>query len=83
MKTENKFKVEHGRVKRNWAHGHGIGLVVTESVKKPEIISQGRLAEIQELQIEYTEARNRVGDIQEQLAKRIKSVRDDLRKACL
>jgi hypothetical protein len=69
LKTEKKFKVEHKRVKRNWAHGHGIGLVVTERV-----ISQGRLAEIQDLQIEYTDARNR---------RHLKSVRDDLREGLL
>jgi hypothetical protein len=52
MTDEKKFKVVHGRVKWNWAQGHGIRLVVTESVKKPATISQERLAEIQELELQ-------------------------------
>lgn len=71
MKNDKQFKVVHGRAKWNWVHGHRIGLVVTESVEKPKVISQERLAEIQELQLQ-------LGDVREQLALRMESVRNDL-----
>jgi hypothetical protein len=43
VKDEKQVKVEHGSAKCNWADGHGIGLVVTEGIVKPKIISQERL----------------------------------------
>jgi hypothetical protein len=82
MKNEKKFKVEHGPAKWNWAHGqsHNTGLVVIENPVKPKVISQERLAEIKELQMQSTDALEVWQNIEEQLEWKIKSVRDDLSK---
>jgi hypothetical protein len=72
VRNDKQFKVEHGRAKGNWAHGHGVRVVVTESPLEPKIISQERLAEIKELQVESTDALERLQDIEEQRDWKIK-----------
>lgn len=83
MKNEKKLKVEHGSAKWNWAHAHSHNagdLVVVENPVKPRIISQERLAEIKELQMQSTDALEVWQNIEEQLEWKIKSARDDLAK---
>jgi hypothetical protein len=82
VKNEKKLKVEHGSAQWNWAyvHGRNAGLVVIENPAKPKVISQERLAEIKELQMQSTDALEVWQNIEEQLERKIKSVRDDLAK---
>ena len=80
MENKKQFKVEHRSAKWNWAHGHDTGLFVVENPVQPKVISQERLAEIKELQIQSTDALEVWEKIEEQLEWKIKSVRDDLAK---
>ena len=60
---------------------HNAGdLVVVENPVKPRIISQERLAEIKELQMQSTDIIEVWQNIEEQLEWKIKSARDDLAK---
>ena len=80
MENNKRFKVEHRSAKWNCANGHGTGLFVVENPAQPKVISQERLAEIKALQIQSTDAREIVENIEERLGRKIKSVRDDLKK---
>mgnify|MGYP001313762923 CR=1 FL=1 len=82
MENKKQFKVEHRSGKWNWAHGrnHNTGLFVVENPVQPKVISQDRLAEIKELQMQSADALEAWEKIEEQLEWKIKSIRDDLSK---